>query len=275
MLCRYFGALQMDFVSVERVDELLQLDEEASGSIDPPATWPKFGGDIVLEKVTVRYAPTLDPALIDISLNIPGGSTTAILGRTGSGKSTLAVALLNVVRPESGRIFIDNLDIAEVDNHALRTRVTFVAQDPVLFTGTIRLNLDPMEDHSDEACSEVLQRLCRRHGWTLETNVEAGGRNLSQGQRQLIGLTRAVLRRSPIVILDEATASIDYESSMEIQRILREELKEATVITIAHRLQAVRDADYAIFLDKGRVLRQGPANEMLQQESDDLTEAVE
>jgi ABC-type multidrug transport system fused ATPase/permease subunit len=108
----------------------------------------------------------------------------------------------------------------------------------------------------------------------LETNVEAGGRNLSQGQRQLIGLARAILRRSSIVILDEATASIDYESSMEIQQILREELAEATVITIAHRLQAVKDADYAVILDNKRVLRQGPASEMLKFEEEAVESAT-
>jgi ABC-type multidrug transport system fused ATPase/permease subunit len=275
VLCRRFGSLQMDFVSVERVDELLQLEEEISGDVNPPAAWPVYGSDIVLENVSVRYAPHLDFALNNISIRIPGGSTTAILGRTGSGKSTLAVTLLNVVRPETGSITIDEIDIKTVKNQALRERVTFVAQDPVLFPGTIRHNLDPMEYHSDEECNDVLQRVCGRHGWTLETNIEAGGRNLSQGQRQLIGLTRAILRRSSIVILDEATASIDYESSMEIQQILREELKDATVITIAHRLQAVKDADYAVILDKGRVARQGPASEMLKQDEEGIEDAVE
>lgn len=274
VLCRRFGSLQMDFVSVERVDELLRLEEEPSGDISPPASWPAYGADIVLDHVTVRYAPHLEPSLNDISIRIPGGSTTAVLGRTGSGKSTLAVTLLNVVRPETGTITIGGLDTKTVTNKALRERVTFVAQDPVLFPGSIRHNLDPLEYHSDEDCDAVLQRVCGRHGWTLETNVEAGGRNVSQGQRQLIGLARAILRRSSVVILDEATASIDYDTSMEIQEILRDELKEATVITIAHRLQAVKDADYAVILDNKRVLRQGPATEMLKQEAEEIAAAT-
>jgi ABC-type multidrug transport system fused ATPase/permease subunit len=262
-LCRRYGQLQMDFVSVERIDELLHIDQEPPGTIDPPASWPVFGSAIVFQKATFRYAPHLEPCLIDVSLKIPGGSTTAIVGRTGSGKSSLATALLNVIRPETGSILIDNLNIADVNVETLRSRVTFVAQDPVLFVGTIRLNLDPVETYTDENCNAVLQRLCGRHNWSLSTTIEAGGRNLSQGERQLIGLTRAVLRRSPIVILDEATASIDYESSMEIQQILREEMVEATVIMIAHRVEAVRGADYAVMLEKGRVVRQGPAGEML------------
>lgn len=261
-LCRRYGQLQMDFVSVERVDELLHVEQEDTGSIDPPASWPIFGSEIIFEDVTIRYAPTLDPSLTNISLHIPGGSTTAIIGRTGSGKSTLAIALLAVVRPESGRILIDNVDLSTVSTKSLRERITFVAQDPVLFSGTVRLNLDPTSSYTDAECTIALERICHRHAWTLETPIEAGGRNLSQGQRQLIGLTRAVLRRSPVVILDEATASIDSESSMEIQQVLREEMGAATVLMIAHRVEAVKGADFAVVLDKGRVVRAGSAGEV-------------
>ncbi|KAJ5884728.1 hypothetical protein N7495_009238 [Penicillium taxi] len=257
LLCRQYGSLQMNFVSVERIYELLHIEEEFSGSVDPPAAWPAYSSDIIFENVTLRYAPHLDPSLTDVSLRIPGGSTTAIIGRTGSGKSTLAVSLLSVIRPETGRILINGINIAEVNKQALRTRVTFVAQDPVLFPGSIRLNLDPTEEFSDQQCADVLDRLCGRHGWNLETHLETGGRNLSQGQRQLIALTRAVLRRSPVVIFDEATASIDQETSLEIQQIIREELHLSTVITIAHRVEAVKDADYVVVLDQGRVSRQG------------------
>lgn len=256
-LCKQYGQLQMDFVSVERIDELLHIEQETPGTITPPASWPKYGHEITFEDVTIRYAPHLDPSLSNISLRIPGSSTTAIIGRTGSGKSTLAVSLLSVIRPESGRIIIDDIDIAKVSTQALRTRVTFVAQDPVLFPGTIRLNLDPTSDYPDSECADVLHRLCARHGWTLDTNIEAGGRNLSQGQRQLIGLSRAMLRRSPVVILDEATASIDHETSLEIQTILRDEMKDSTVIMVAHRLEAIKDADYYVVLDGGRVAEQG------------------
>ncbi|CAI7641157.1 unnamed protein product [Penicillium discolor] len=261
-LCKQYGQLQMDFVSVERVDELLHIEEETPGTIAPPAAWPTYGSDVVFEDATLRYAPHLDPSLVNVSLRIPGGSTTAVIGRTGSGKSTLAMSLLSVIRPESGRILIDGINIADVSTQALRTRVTFVAQDPVLFPGSIRLNLDPTEDYSDELCTEILERLCSRHGWHLGTHIEAGGRNLSQGQRQLIALTRAVLRRSAIVILDEATASVDHDTSLEIQQIIREELQQSTVITIAHRIEAVKDADYFVVLDQGRVSRQGHVRDL-------------
>ena len=158
---------------------------------------------------------------------------------------------------------MDGIDIATVDTQALRTRITFLAQDPVLFPGSMRKNLDPLSEHTDESCSSVLHKISARHLWTLETQIEPGGRNLSQGQRQLVGLARAVLRRSPIVIFDEATASIDLKTSLEIQKILREELRGSTVLTIAHRLEAVQNADYCIILESGRLKRHGKAADMM------------
>lgn len=261
-LCRRYGQLQMDFVSVERVEELLHIDQEPPGTIHPPAAWPAFRSAIEFDNVTIRYAPHLDPAVTDVSLTIPSGSTTCVMGRTGSGKSTLVASILAVVRASSGRILIDGIDVAEVDVDTLRRRVTFVAQEPVLFSGSIRHNLDPLKEYSDEECTTVLERVCSTQGWALDTHIDSGGRNISQGQRQLIGITRAVLRRSPVVILDEATASVDLETSLEIQRILREEMQGSTLITIAHRLEAVEGADYAILMDHGKVIYQGPAANM-------------
>jgi ABC-type multidrug transport system fused ATPase/permease subunit len=257
-ICKQYGQLQLNFVSVERVVELLHIEEEHKGTINPPAAWPSYGSNIVFENVTVRYQPHMDPALSDVSVTFEGGSTNAITGRTGSGKSTLALALLATITPDSGRILIDGIDIAKVDKQALRTRITFLAQDPILFPGTLRHNLDPMDEYSDSACTQVIARVCGRYSWTLQTAIDSGGRNLSQGQRQLVGLARAILRRSPIVIMDEATASIDIETSAEIQRVLREELSESTIITIAHRAAAVENAQFCLDLAAGRVLSFGP-----------------
>jgi ABC-type multidrug transport system fused ATPase/permease subunit len=254
------AGLQTEFISVERIVELIETEQEPKGTLYPPASWPQLGSEVVFANVTVRYAPHLDPSLNDISLHIPGGSTTAILGRTGSGKSTLASAILNIVRAETGNITIDNVSLTNIDVHTLRRRITYVPQDPVLFLGPIRQNLDPVNEFTDEECEAILTRVCSRQGWNLETEVESGGKNLSLGQRQLIGIARAVLRRSPIVILDEATASIDIATSIELQNILREELKEATIIVIAHRVEAVQGADYCVVLQNGRVLRQGEVN---------------
>jgi len=174
----------------------------------------------------------------------------------------LALALLATITPESGRILIDGIDISKVDKQALRTRITFLAQDPILFPGSLRHNLDPLEEHSDYACEAVISRVCGKYGWTLHTQIDNSGRNLSQGQRQLVGLARAILRRSAIVIMDEATASIDMDTSAEIHRILREELQESTIITIAHRAAAVENAEFCVELAAGRVLRQGAPGEI-------------
>lgn len=261
-LCKQYGQLQLDFVSVERVVELLHLAQEPSGDVNPPVWWPSSQSDIVFEDVTIRYAPHLDPALSDVSFTLKGGSNTAVIGRTGSGKSTLALALLATIAPESGRILIGGIDIAKADKQALRTRVTFLAQDPVLFPGSLRHNLDPTEEHSDDACQAVIARVCGTYSWTLDTQIDTGGKNLSQGQRQLIGLARAILRRSSIVIMDEATASIDKDTAWEIQRVLREEMTDSTVITIAHRPSAVRGADNCLALGNGKVIGEGSPTEV-------------
>ncbi|KAF2637494.1 ABC bile acid transporter-like protein [Massarina eburnea CBS 473.64] len=268
-LCKLYGQLEMDFTSVERAVELLDLEEENPGSIEPPAHWPTYTGDVVFDDVTIRYAPTLDPALEGLTLRIPAGSHTAVIGRTGSGKSTLALSLLATIAPSTGTILIDGVDISTVNKQALRNRVTFLAQEPVLFPGSMRKNLDPLDEFSDGACETVLSKIApASYNWTLTTNIEGGGKGLSQGQRQLVGLARAMLRRSPVLIMDEATASIDFETAQRIQSVLREEMRESTVITIAHRLEAVKNADFCVVLGKGKLVRSGPAEEMLREGSE-------
>ncbi|KAK0636601.1 hypothetical protein B0T17DRAFT_85446 [Bombardia bombarda] len=268
-LCRRYGEMQMQFVSVERVIELLSLEQEPTGTKKPPAAWPGYNDEIIFDNVTLRYAPGLDAVLHGASFTVPGGANVAVTGRTGSGKTTLALSLLGTMHPDcgtGGTIHIGNVDLASVDKHALRRNITFVAQDPVLFPGTLRDNLDPLSEHSEAERASVLERILGGGGdntdssfqFTLDSKVDGGGKNLSQGQRQLIGLGRAILRRSPLVIMDEATASIDAETASYIQRLLKEELKHSTVMTIAHKAEAVRDADFEIVLDRGRVVKAGP-----------------
>ncbi|KAK4153494.1 P-loop containing nucleoside triphosphate hydrolase protein [Chaetomidium leptoderma] len=283
-LCRRYGEMQMQFVSVERVIELLGLDQEPHGTVIPPASWPAYGDDIVFDKVTLRYAPSLDPVLTNVSFTIPGGANVAVTGRTGSGKSTLALSLLGTLHPDAdpdtggGSIRIGAVDLATVDKHALRRNITFVAQDPVLFPGTLRDNLDPLNERDESERADVLHRVLGGGGgpagssssassssFSLDSRVDGGGKNLSQGQRQLVGLGRAMLRRSPVVVLDEATASIDADTAGYIQRLLREELRYSTVITIAHKAEAVEDADFEVVLDRGMVVRAGPRGTRLMQ----------
>jgi ABC-type multidrug transport system fused ATPase/permease subunit len=190
-------------------------------------------------------------------------STTIITGRTGSGKSTLVASLLNIVKPDpGGDITIDNVSLTDINVTELRRRITFIPQDPVLFLGTVRENLDPIDEYTEEQCSEVLTRVSTAislpETWTLDTRVESGGRNFSQGQRQVFGIARAILRRSSVVILDEIMASIDAVTADQLQMILREELRGATIVMIAHRLdgETMRGVDYEVVLDKGRVVRE-------------------
>ena len=268
-MCRVYGNLEMDFTSVERVIELLDVEKESPGVVDPPAHWPTYSGDIEFDEVTIRYAENLEPALQNVTLKIPAGSNTAVIGRTGSGKSTLALSLLATMVAEKGRILIDGIDISTVNKQALRSRVTFLAQEPVLFQGSMRKNLDPLSAYSDASCLSVLQKIGGdQYSWTLSTNIEGGGKGLSQGQRQLVGLARAMLRRSPVLIMDEATASIDFETAQRIQSVLREEMRSSTVITIAHRLEAVREADYCVVLGKGKLIKAGRAEDMLKEGSE-------
>jgi ABC-type multidrug transport system fused ATPase/permease subunit len=260
IICISFGKIQTQFVAVERLVELMEVKQELRGSKLPPASWPMLGSSISFRNATVRYQSRSEPALRDICLDIPGGRTIAVVGRNGSGKSTLAMTLLGVLRPETGQITIDGQSLSDLDVTSLRRRVTFIAQDPVMFSGTIRENLDPLGEFSDEECQVALEHVTAdtpRAGWSLSKEIDFGGRNLSQGERQLMGIARAVLRRSAIVILDEATSSIDLSTSMDLQGIIRRELKGTTLLMIAHRPEIIRGAEYYVMLENGRVTRQG------------------
>ncbi|KAI3577399.1 hypothetical protein IWW34DRAFT_72096 [Fusarium oxysporum f. sp. albedinis] len=260
-LCEKFAALQLDAVSLERVDALNRIPEEPSGDIEPPQDWPRPCDSVRFQDMSFKYADDLPAVLDNVSFEIPGGSTCAVLGRTGSGKSTIANALLVTQAPYSGAVSIGSIDLAYINRTALRNRVTFIQQDPILFPGTLHDNIDPEAKFSDQECTNAIHRVLGTD-WGLETRIDAGGKNLSQGQRQLVGICRAVLRRSGLVILDEATASIDRGTAAMVQRILRQELRESTVITIAHRLEAVEDATWCLRLDRGRVVECGPANDI-------------
>lgn len=260
-LCERFAQLQLDAVSLERVNALNRIPEEPSGDDDPPDDWPRPCDAVKFEGMSFRYADGLPNVLDKVTFEIPGGSTCAVLGRTGSGKSTIANALLATQTASEGCVKVGGMDLARVNRTALRNRVTFIQQDPTLFPGTLRDNLDPEGRFPDDECLNAIHRVLGP-AWSLDSPIDAGGKNLSQGQRQLVGIGRAVLRRSGLVILDEATASIDRGTAAFVQRILREQLSNSTVITIAHRLEAVEDATWCLRLDHGRVVECGPARDL-------------
>ncbi|PHH91844.1 hypothetical protein CDD83_10094 [Cordyceps sp. RAO-2017] len=273
-LCEKFAQLQLDAISLERINMLNKIPEEPVGGEDgdtpPDDDWPRPCDAVRFDCVSFRYADELPDVLNQVSFEIPGGSTCAVLGRTGSGKSTIANALLATQTASSGSVKIGSVDMARVNRTMLRNRVTFIQQDPTLFPGTLRDNLDPEGKYADEACLNAIRRVLGP-AWDLDSAVDAGGKNLSQGQRQLVGIGRAVLRRSGLVILDEATASIDRATAAVAQRILREELSESTVITIAHRLEAVEHATWCLRLDRGRVVECGPARNLAPTYRDDTS----
>ncbi|KAL0951622.1 hypothetical protein HGRIS_008303 [Hohenbuehelia grisea] len=272
-LVKVAAQLELDFNSVERIVEYMDVPQEAPPVIEksrPPAYWPSSSGNLVVEGLIVKYAPDLPPALCGISFTLHPSEKVGVVGRTGSGKSTLALSFLRMVEPAGGKILIDGIDVSTIGLEDLRTRITIVSQDVSLFTGTIRSNLDPFGEHSDEECWDVLSR-CHLPGLianaddpkerSLDMPISQSG-SLSAGERQLIALARAVLRRTNIVIMDEATSQIDSQLDDQIQKTIREELSGALVITIAHRLKTIIDYDRILLLDNGEVLEFGTPKEL-------------
>ncbi|KAF9469518.1 pleiotropic drug resistance ABC transporter [Collybia nuda] len=229
--------------------------------IDHQHTGLRVRGGLKLNLV-VQYAPHLPPVLRNISFTVNPSEKIGIVGRTGSGKSTLAHSLLRMIEASSGRIIIDGIDIAKIGLKDLRTRVTIISQDVSLFAGTIRSSLDPLGEHSTHECLDVLER-CRlnrllKHAAitgnesSLDMPIAQG--SLSAGERQLVAIARAILRRTSIIIMDEATSQIDSQLDHQIQRTIREELSESTILTIAHRLNTIIDYDRVLVLDDGEIL---------------------
>ncbi|KAJ7103247.1 P-loop containing nucleoside triphosphate hydrolase protein [Mycena belliarum] len=263
-LVRVAAQLELDFNSVERVVEYLIVPQEAPAIIEksrPPAYWPSDTGTLVVENLWIQYDPGLPPALRNLSFTVKPSEKIGVVGRTGSGKSTLALSLLRMVEPAGGKITVDGIDISAIGLEDLRTRITIVSQDVSLFSGTIRSNLDPLGVNTDEECLDVLER-CHllpllRHNASqseptlLDMPVNQG--SLSAGERQLIALSRAILRRTNIIIMDEATSQIDSNLDDQIQKTIREELSGAIVITIAHRLKTIIDYDRILVLDDGEL----------------------
>ncbi|XP_050696667.1 ATP-binding cassette sub-family C member 5-like isoform X1 [Eriocheir sinensis] len=260
-LMRMKSEFQSRVTSVERIIEYAYgLTSEAPREIPetcPAQPWPAHG-TIELQEVKLRYRPDLPLVLHGISATINAGEKIGIVGRTGAGKSSLISTLLRMSELDSGRVVIDGVDVSVVGLHTLRSSISVIPQDPVLFQGSLRYNLDPFEAHTDEEVWQALEQshlkpVVQRQQHGLSCKVEAGGENFSVGERQLICLTRALLRNSKILLLDEATASVDVETDHLIQATIREAFQASTVLTIAHRLNTVAHYDRILVLEAGKV----------------------
>ncbi|KAL1841897.1 hypothetical protein VTJ49DRAFT_6419 [Mycothermus thermophilus] len=314
-LVRLYAINEQNMNSVERIKEYLDVEQEAAAIVEdkrPAADWPSQGR-VEFINYSTRYRKELEPVLRNVSFTIEAREKVGIVGRTGAGKSSLTLAIFRALEADEGRILIDDVDIGEIGLRDLREAITIVPQDPTLFMGTIRSNLDPFNLHTDEEIFTVLQRVhliqpeeltasaaiplataaesaqveasitasdtavdttnsepqpSRPASITnknifldLSSPVTESGNNLSQGQRQLLCLARALLKRPTVLVMDEATASIDYATDTAIQATIRE--LSCTTITIAHRLQTIADYDKVLVLDKGKVVEYGHPWELM------------
>ncbi|KAK3903780.1 P-loop containing nucleoside triphosphate hydrolase protein [Staphylotrichum tortipilum] len=289
---RLYANVELNMNSVERIIEYTELTTEALDGKSPPAAWPTEGR-IEVEDLVVGYAPDLPPVLKGLTFSVERNERIGVVGRTGAGKSSLTLALFRFLEARSGSIHIDGLDISKIKLYDLRSRLAIIPQDPVLFSGTIRSNLDPFDHHTDAELRDCLERVhlvsassppttaasgsatptdanpatstqnSNTNPFTnLSSPVSEGGLNLSQGQRQLLCLARAIVSRPRVMVLDEATSAVDMHTDTLIQRSIREEFTDATLVVIAHRLSTIADFDRVLVLSDGRVAEFGTPREL-------------
>uniref|UniRef100_A0A8B9QF98 MRP1 protein n=1 Tax=Apteryx owenii TaxID=8824 RepID=A0A8B9QF98_APTOW len=263
--------IETNAVSIERVCEYTKMDKEEPWIMSkrPPMGWPERG---IVEFINYKaqYRKDLGLALNNVSFQTRSKEKVGIVGRTGAGKSTLTNCLFRVLEGSGGKIIIDGIDISTIGLHDLRGNLNIIPQDPILFSGTLQSNLDPLEKHSDLELWEALE-LCNLKDFVqslpkkLLHEISEGGENLSVGQRQLVCLARVLLRKTKILVLDEATASVDTETDNLVQSTIRREFYNCTILTIAHRLHTIMDSERVLVLDAGRILEFDTPHNLLQQ----------
>jgi ABC-type multidrug transport system fused ATPase/permease subunit len=266
---RIYGFLENAMVNLERIMQYLKLAPEAASHTDYPLDkdWPK-NGKIEFEDYSTTYKEDLEPVLKEINLTVQPGEKVGIVGRTGAGKSSLTLALFRILESLKGKLVIDDVDISQIGLLDLRTRLTILPQDSIVFNGTIRENLDPNGTCTDDELWQVLESVqlsdfVKNQELKLEAPLTDKS-TFSAGQGQLFCLARAMLRKTRIFILDEATANVDLDTDKVVQALIRKEFANCTVLTIAHRIATVMDYDKIVVLDFGKVVEFDSPSALLQ-----------
>lgn len=275
LMVRTAADVDSAIASVQRMDALAKIEPEADKPLDhdtcPPDAWPQHGA-VEFHNVVMSYAPELPHVLKGVSFSIQGGEKIGVCGRTGAGKSSSIMALFRLAEISEGAIRIDGIDIKALNLRELRRRIAILPQEPVMFQGTARSNLDPFGERSDEDLWTALRK-CHLHDTVsghpskLEMEIAHGGANLSVGQMQLFCLARALLNPSKLLVLDEATAALDLETDALVQNTIRTEFADRTIICIAHRLDSIIDCDRILVMSDGGVVEFAPPYDLLQDDN--------
>jgi len=260
MAVRMSAEVENQLVSVERFMEYTSLPSEApeTSSRAVPPEWPAEG-KIDFENVSMRYRPELPLVLKNVSFAVKPQEKIGVVGRTGSGKSSMVLALFRIIELAEGSVVVDGIDIKTLGLNDARSRLSIIPQDPILFTGTVRSNVDPTDGYSEADIWKALDSVHMKHAVDslpakLDSPVTEAGENFSVGQRQLLCLARALLKRSKVIIMDEATAAVDMQTDSLIQATIRTQFANMTVITIAHRIHTILDYDRIVVMSDGHVV---------------------
>lgn len=264
---RQSAEVSSTMTSVERVLQYTKLDEEGPWeplpADKPPLDWPQKGR-VTFDHAFLRYTRNSPPSIRNLTVEFKPGEKIGVVGRTGAGKSSLVATLFRLATVD-GLIAIDGIDTGKVGLRILRTNISIIPQVPILFSSSLRHNLDPFEKCTDEQLWKALERVeLKQNGVGLDTIVTEGGGNFSAGQRQLICLARAIVRNNKVLVMDEATANVDRHTDALIQRTIREAFEDCTVITIAHRLNTIADYDKTLVMDAGKLVEFAAPHELLQ-----------
>lgn len=268
-----FGILETYMDAAGGIIRYTELETEEQGGNEVTEDWPSKG-EVEVNRLEVAYSADLPLVLKDVSFTIRAGQRIGIVGRTGAGKSSLTLSLLRLLEPRDGSIHIDGIDISTIKLKSLRSRIAFIPQDPVLFSGTVRFNLDYFKQVPESKLKEALRRvkLVAEEGddkpglFTLDSPISAGGANMSQGQRQLLCLARVLIKNPKIIILDEATSAVDNKTDLLIQDTIRTEFS-GTLIVVAHRLRTIAPFDQVMVMSDGKVAEFGKPAELLKSKS--------